>query len=72
MTEDHFLNKVFQSGDLTKEELNTIIPHFKRKEYAKSEYLLEEGATSNHYWFVEHGFLRSYVIDSEGNDSGLT
>lgn len=68
MEDSHFLSKVFQSSSLSKEELEIIIPSFKRVEFQKNNYLLEEGKIANHYWFVESGYLRSFAIDTEGND----
>jgi CRP-like cAMP-binding protein len=68
MVEDHFLTSVFQSSDITTQELNTIIPHFKKVEFSKNDYMLAEGKTSSHYWFVESGFVRSYVLNMEGDD----
>lgn len=68
MMEDHFLNNVFQNSDLTKEELQRIIPHFKQVTYRKHDFLLQEGRSANHYWFIQSGFVRSYVSDPDGND----
>jgi CRP-like cAMP-binding protein len=53
---------------MTPEETTQVIPHFKRISFEKNDYLLEAGKTAGHYWFVESGFIRSFVIDSEGND----
>lgn len=53
---------------MTPEETAQVIPHFKRISFEKNDYLLEAGKTAGHYWFVESGFIRSFVIDSEGND----
>ena len=36
--------------------------------FSKSEYFLQEGKTENHYWFLESGFARSFVNDTDGND----
>ncbi|WP_341227472.1 cyclic nucleotide-binding domain-containing protein [uncultured Arcticibacterium sp.] len=68
MTPNHFLNNVFKGADLSSEELETIIPKFKKITFSKNDFLLREGQTANHYWFIEQGFTRSYVIDTEGND----
>ena len=68
MAEEHFLHKVFAQSELTQQELKVIVPLYKRVEYAKNEFLLLEGNLSNHYWFVEKGFARSFVVDYEGKD----
>ena len=67
MTE-HFLNKVFGSSGITKAELEHIIPKYKQVSFDKNRYLLKEGQVEKKYWFLESGFIRSYVIDPEGND----
>lgn len=68
MTEQHFLNNVFGETDMTKEEKEIAISKFKQVTFEKNSFLLEEGKTANHYWFIQSGFIRSYVIDTEGND----
>ena len=68
MAEQHFLNTIFKTKDFSNEELDTVIPKFKQINFSKNHYLLNEGQTENHYWFIESGFVRSYVIDTEGKD----
>ena len=68
MTNEHFLNKVFASSGITAAELDIIIPKYKQVHFAKNEYLLKEGTVEKKYWFIESGFVRSYVIDTDGND----
>ena len=65
---EHFLNNIFKSTDFSEEELEAIIPKFKSISFSKNEYLLQEGKTENYYWFIESGFIRSYVVDTEGKD----
>lgn len=66
MIEQHFLTHIFNAKD--KSRVGTIIPKFKNVSYSKNEFLLKEGMTENQYWFIESGFVRSYVLDTEGND----
>lgn len=68
MDDAHFLTHVFTGQQFTREELEMIIPKFKRVEFAKNDFLLTEGKIANRYWFVQSGFIRSYAIDTEGND----
>ena len=68
MPESHFLNNIFQSKNFSIEEQNTIISHFKRVIFKKNDYFLKEGQTENYYWFIESGFVRSYVVGTAGND----
>lgn len=68
MTEGHFLQKVFGKSGMTQEEIGLVIPKFKQVSFEKGDFLLQEGQTANYYWFVQSGFIRSYVVDTEGND----
>jgi CRP-like cAMP-binding protein len=65
---EHFLTKIFASSGITQGELLLILPKFTQITIAKNDYLLQEGTIEKKYWFVESGFLRSYIIDTEGND----
>lgn len=62
------LRSIFPTPHFSPEEQDSIIEKFTRKEFKKGEYLLSEGQTPNHYWFVESGFIRSFAIDTEGNE----
>ncbi|MCH7401219.1 Crp/Fnr family transcriptional regulator [Belliella kenyensis] len=68
MEKEHFLNKVFASSGITSEELQQIIPKYKQVSFQKNEYLLTQGQVERSYWFIETGFIRSYIVDTEGND----
>ena len=68
MAEEHFLHKVFASSGITKDELTVILAKYNKVTFTKNEYLLKEGQVEKKYWFIESGFVRSYVIDTEGND----
>ncbi len=67
-TEQHFLDKIFASSGITKEELSLIVPRYREVKFDKNDYLLKEGQVEKKYWFIESGFIRSYIIDTEGND----
>ena len=64
----HFLYQVFASSGITQTELDLIIPKYNKILINKNDYLLNEGTIEKKYWFIESGFIRSYVIDTEGND----
>ena len=68
MEQSHFLSQIFTSNGITKEELKIILPKYKKVIIPKNDYLLNQGSVEKKYWFVESGFVRSYVIDTEGND----
>ena len=68
MSNKHFLNNIFKEKKFTAKELEEIIPKFKQVNYSKNDFLIVEGKTSNYYWFIESGFVRSYAIDINDND----
>lgn len=68
MHTDHFLKKIFKPEHFRPEELELILSQFTEVEFSKNDYLIEEGKVASYYYFLELGFLRSYVIDFEGND----
>ncbi|MBU2997957.1 Crp/Fnr family transcriptional regulator [Cellulophaga baltica] len=68
MKDEHFLKNIFSSAHLNENEQELIISKFRQVNFSKNDYLLDEGKTENHYWFIESGFARSYVVDISGND----
>ncbi|MBK9933060.1 MAG: Crp/Fnr family transcriptional regulator [Cytophagaceae bacterium] len=68
MQDEHFLKTIFSPKDFKESELELILPKFRQVKFSKSEYFLQEGKTENHYWFLESGFARSFVNDTDGND----
>lgn len=68
MLKEHFLSRIFKEENFSNEELETIIGKFKQVSFSKNDFLLKEGKIENQYWFVENGFIRSYVEDTQGND----
>ena len=68
MIKDHFLHSIFSQTDFKESELETILTKFKQVKFSKNDYLLQEGKTENQYWFLESGFVRSFVNDTNGND----
>ncbi|MNU25406.1 DNA-binding transcriptional dual regulator Crp [compost metagenome] len=68
MQEKEFLKTIFSEKEFKDEELFTILSKFDKVKFAKNEYLLHEGKIENTYWFLESGFIRSFVNDGNGND----
>lgn len=68
MEEKHFLNTIFSPTDFKESELTSILSKFRQEVFLKNDFLLKEGKTENHYWFLESGFARSYVNDPNQND----
>lgn len=62
------MHSIFKPENFNSEELELIESQFEAIEFAKNEELIEKGKTANYYYFLESGFLRSYTIDTEGND----
>ena len=57
------------NNKLSKKELNHILLEFKKVTFRKNEFLLKEGQTAKRYFLIEEGFLRSFAIDPNGNDT---
>ena len=68
MENNHFLEKIFQEKNFTKEELEKVLSHYKRIEFDKNDFLIKEDTTANFYYFLESGYARSYVLDLKGKD----
>lgn len=68
MNQTHFLSSIFKRENFNSEELELILMQFEEIEFSKNEYLIEKGKVTRYYYFLETGFLRSYSIDTEGND----
>ena len=68
MPENHFLTKIFNVQNFQPEDFEKIVAAYEKVEFAKNDYLINEGSTASFYYFVETGFIRSYAIDLEGND----
>lgn len=68
MSQIHFLNSIFKQENFNSEELELVLMQFEEVEFSKNEYLIEKGKIASYYYFLETGFLRSYTIDTEGND----
>ena len=68
MEQAHFLHSIFKPENFSKEELELIVDQFEEVEFSKNEYLIQIEKRANFYYFLESGFLRSYTIDTEGND----
>ncbi len=68
MSEHHFLTTIFKPENFKKEELELILKQFDAVTFKKNDFLIESDKIAPYYYFLESGFLRSYIIDFEGND----
>lgn len=53
---------------LSEERALTIAEAFRSRHIKKGEFFLKEGSISDEYLFLEKGFLRSFLWDTEGNE----
>jgi CRP-like cAMP-binding protein len=63
-----FLRNYFTEKQLSQDELDIVLPKYSQVEFKKNDFLAKAGKPVNDYWFLESGFIRSYAIDTEGND----
>jgi CRP-like cAMP-binding protein len=68
MSDRLLLIEIFRHTGLSSENLQTVVDSFKQVSFKKNDYVLEEGQTANEYYFIESGFMRSFVRDIKGND----
>ncbi|WKN45025.1 Crp/Fnr family transcriptional regulator [Tunicatimonas pelagia] len=68
MAEQHILQKILKNDNLTAEELASVVSQFAQVTFNKNEYILQAGEVAHYYYFVESGFVRSYAVDTDGND----
>jgi len=64
----HFLKQV---PPLNEESANYIAEQFELKELKRGDLFIKAGRVPNEYMFLEKGFIRSYVMDTEGNEVTL-
>lgn len=56
------------SGLMNAQQAQEIAGQFVRKEIVQHDFLLREGRVSDQYLFLDHGLLRAFACDPEGND----
>src|SRR6478736_4399098 len=56
------------SGLVSPKTAEEIAAIFSRKEIKKNDFLFKEGRVCNEYFFLENGFIRAFVHDTQGND----
>lgn len=61
-------DKFLESGFFNEELCSTIENQFQSKKYEKNEFLLKENEISDAYYFIESGIIRSFAIDTDGNE----
>lgn len=67
--EKNTLIQFLESSQIVDKQTSTTIAEaFEPKELYKGDFLLKQGQISNEYLFLEKGFIRSFIYDTEGND----
>ena len=51
---NHFLESIFPSVNFNPEDLEKILSQYKKIEFAKNDYLIQEGSIGNFYYFLEY------------------
>ena len=70
--EKNILIQFLESSQIIDKQTSVIIAEaFEPKELYKGDFLLKQGQVSNEYLFLEKGFIRSFIYDTEGNDITL-
>ena len=65
---DLLLHFIRQTLPIEDEKALQITTRFTRKILRKGDVFLKEGKVSDEYLFLEDGFMRSYLFDTEGNE----
>ncbi|MEM9987327.1 MAG: Crp/Fnr family transcriptional regulator [Bacteroidota bacterium] len=68
MPYSHFLHHAFPPENFPPEELQTVLEAFDPMSYQKRDFLQRAGQISGHYFFIESGYARAYVIDPSGQE----
>ncbi len=53
---------------IPRETVKEIASHFQATEIKKNDYFIKKGRICNNYLFLEHGFIRAYTFDTDGNE----
>lgn len=56
------------TGLIDAQQAEEIAGQFLRKEIAQHDFLLREGRVCDEYLFLDHGLLRAFACDPDGND----
>ncbi len=68
MIDNAMLNNQFKEYFFSPQELKLILSGYQRININKGDIIEKPGAIVNHYYLVDSGFLRSFVIDLAGNE----
>jgi len=68
MNPEIILQKAFGFADFATQDWKQVLNSFQQESFEKGENLIDFGVVPNKYYYVINGMLRSYVVNSKGND----
>lgn len=68
MTKEKLILFLQNTGLVTAQKAEEISNHFTGRVICKNDFFLKEGRVCNEYFFLEKGFMRAFVFDTDGND----
>jgi CRP-like cAMP-binding protein len=68
MTNEKLCQLLQSTGVIGPAQAAEIAAGFKPRVLAKNDFLLQAGSVSDDYFFLDHGFLRAFAYDTNGND----
>jgi len=68
MTKEKLIAFLNQGNSISQDIYQQIAEHFIYKKLAKGEFQLSAGKICDEYLFLEKGYLRAFVHDTEGNE----
>ncbi len=68
ISQKKILYSIFSSDNISSEERELIVQSFQKVEFKKNDLLFTEDQTLDRYYFLEKGFVRSFINDYNGNE----
>ncbi|WP_073125026.1 Crp/Fnr family transcriptional regulator [Reichenbachiella agariperforans] len=62
------LREYFEQDLSLSKDVEEVVNAFEHVVIDKNDYLFNAGSTIDHYYILEEGFVRSFAIDTKGND----
>ena len=68
MSKDSLVHFIQSHLPVQEEILEEIASHFEEKLFSRHDFFLQQGKVSDHYMYLEEGFMRAYTLDVDGNE----
>src|SRR6187399_2013959 len=65
---DELIQFIQRTSSMKVEMADQIALNFHRKELVKGNFFVNEGKINNEYLFLENGYMRAFLFDTEGNE----